>query len=291
MSQTAFPSTSPRRGAFTLVELLVVIAIIGILIGLLLPAVQAAREAARRVQCMNNQTQLGLAVHHFEFSNEFLPAGVINADGPIRNEEIGQHVSWVVQILPFMEQSVLYDHFDIDAGTYAGQNADARRQSIPTMLCPSNPSPAKSNSASGQIGAAHYAGCHHNEESPIDADNNGVLFLNSRLRYAEILDGGSQTILIGEILPSNQSLGWASGTRATLRNTGGFVDHNQWPDNVSVERGSLDVGGFGSFHPSGALFTFADGSTRFINDNINPELFKQFGHRADGELLADGDSD
>jgi prepilin-type N-terminal cleavage/methylation domain-containing protein len=88
-----------RRG-FTLVELLVVIAIIGILVALLLPAVQSAREAARRVQCLNNVAQLGLAVHNFEFHFEHLPPGVVNPDGPIRSEPQGQHVSWIVQILP-----------------------------------------------------------------------------------------------------------------------------------------------------------------------------------------------
>ena len=71
---SSFPWSPPRRRtAFTLVELLVVIAIIGILVGLLLPAVQAAREAARRVSCMNNLTQLGLGMHHHEFSMEYLP--------------------------------------------------------------------------------------------------------------------------------------------------------------------------------------------------------------------------
>ena len=81
-----------KTRAFTLVELLVVIAIIGILVGLLLPAVQAAREAARRCMCMNNIAQLALAVHLHEFGTEHLPSGVINANGPIRNEPIGQHL-------------------------------------------------------------------------------------------------------------------------------------------------------------------------------------------------------
>jgi prepilin-type N-terminal cleavage/methylation domain-containing protein len=277
-----------RRPAFTLVELLVVIAIIGILVGLLLPAVQAAREAARRVSCMNNVTQLGLAVHHHEFSMEHLPSGVINPDGPIRNEEIGQHISWVVQILPFIEQQVIYSKFDIEASAYAPENADARRQRIPTLLCPSFPGRGKAGPDGRElVGTSNYAGCHNDRESPIDADNNGLLFLNSKLRYSEILDGSSQTILLGEMIASERSLGWASGTRATLRNTSKLESLHQWPSDVSVEKGSLDVGGFGSFHTGGALFGFADGSTRFLQSSVDPELFRQLGHRADGELLVE----
>ncbi len=279
------PFRTRMRAAFTLVELLVVIAIIGVLVGLLLPAVQAAREAARRVSCSNNMTQLGLGIHHFEFSMEHLPSGVINPDGPIRHEEIGKHVSWVVQILPFIEQQSVANHFDIDAGTYAPENADARAVSIPTMLCPSFPGERVLTADGDRAGTNNYAGCHHDREAPIDSDNNGVLFLNSRLRYSEILDGGSQTIMIGELIPGPGSLGWASGTRATLRNTSGFIDRQAWPNDLDAETGSLDVGGFGSFHPGGAQFGFADGSTRFLTHSIDEVLFRQLGNRADGELL------
>src|SRR5881275_2054172 len=104
--------TRQKARAFTLVELLVVIAIIGILVALLLPAVQAAREAARRVSCVNNVTQLGLSLHNYEFHFESLPAGVTNPEGPIRNEPQGNHTSWIVKILPYMEQNALYRHFD-----------------------------------------------------------------------------------------------------------------------------------------------------------------------------------
>ena len=93
------------KRAFTLVELLVVIAIIGVLVALLLPAVQAAREAARRVSCMNNTTQLSLSMHSYDFHHEELPPGVTNPDGPIRNEPVGQHVSWTVMVLPYLEQN------------------------------------------------------------------------------------------------------------------------------------------------------------------------------------------
>lgn len=278
--------TSPQwRAGFTLVELLVVIAIIGILVGLLLPAVQAAREAARRVDCMNNLTQLGLGMHHHEFSTEHLPSGVIDSEGPIRNETIGQHVSWAVQLLPYIEQQNVYEHFDIEAGTYAVENKDARGQRIPTLLCPSHPGMGAIKVGDRPVGSSHYAGCHNDVEAPIDADNNGLLFLNSGMRYSEILDGSSQTILVGEILGGSRTLGWASGTRATLRNTSGFEMPSDWPDKLDTETGSLDVGGFGSFHQGGALFTFADGATKFLTHSIDPELFKKFGNRDDGQLL------
>ena len=274
-----------RRAGFTLVELLVVIAIIGILVGLLLPAVQAAREAARRVSCMNNLTQLGLGMHHHEIAMEYLPAGVINPDGPIRNEAVGQHVSWVVQLLPYIEQQNVFKHFDQSAGAYAEVNQEARGQSLPTMLCPSYPGDGVLTEQNQRIGITNYAGCYHDSEAAIDSDNNGVLFLNSNLRYSEILDGSAHTILLGECIPGQDNLGWVSGTRATLRNTSGFDSTRDWTGQQSEEAASSEVGKFGSFHTGGALFTFADGSTRFISENIDLELFRKYGNRADGEML------
>ncbi len=276
------------RSAFTLVELLVVIAIIGILVGLLLPAVQAAREAARRCLCLNNLAQLGLAVHAHEFSTEHFPSGVMNPSGPIRNEPIGQHVSWIVQILPQLEQASVYRHFDQEAGTYAVSNQKARAAKIPTLYCPSSTESTRSNK--DEPGISHYAGCHNDSEAPIDVGNNGVLFLNSRLRFSQIQDGSSQTILLGEMFAGKGDLGWASGTRATLRNTGSL----QGPTKLQTDRGqspedelpgSLVVGGFGSYHTGGAGFVFADGAVNFLSISIDEVLLKQLGNRADGELL------
>ena len=274
-----------RRTAFTLVELLVVIAIIGILVGLLLPAVQAAREAARRVSCMNNMTQLGLGMQHHDFSFEYLPSGVLNPDGPIRNEASGQHVSWTVQLLPYIEQQNAFKLFNIEAGAYAAVNAEVRGQSIPTFLCPSYPGPSKINDGGTSIGVSNYSGCYNDREAPIDFDNNGTLFLDSKIRFSYILVGSSQTILLGESIPHSNTLGWVSGTRATLRNTSGFEEIRNWPRDDSGDTGSLEVGKFGSFHTGGANFSFADGSVRFISQSIDPDLFRKFGNRADGELL------
>ena len=83
-------------------------AIISMLVVMLLPAVQAAREAARRTNCLNNMAQLGLALHNYEYHFEALPPGVTNPDGPIRNEAQGIHVSWIVKILPYMEERAVF---------------------------------------------------------------------------------------------------------------------------------------------------------------------------------------
>ena len=281
-----------HRLGFTLVELLVVIAIIGILVGLLLPAVQAAREAARRVSCMNNQTQLGLGIHHHEFSMEHLPAGSINPNGPVTNQPVGQDVSWIVSILPYIEQEAAFQQFDIEAGAYAESNQPVRALVIPTLFCPSNPmeqTRVENEMTEGAItiGLNNYVGCHHDSEARIDEDNAGLLYLNSDVRYSDIFDGSAHTILLGECKQNQNSLGWVSGSPGTLRNTSGFDKRDPWmPDETTGEEEAETVGMFGSFHPGGAIFTFADGSTRFLSSTIDENLFRQYGNRADGELMS-----
>ncbi len=280
---------------FTLVELLVVIAIIGLLVGLLLPAVQAAREAARRCSCSNNMMQLGLAVHHYEFNKEHLPAGVTDKKGPIRNEAVGLHVGWMVMVLPYIEHTAMYQKFDREEGTNSSVNADVRSQWVSIFKCPSDPDVVQTRLDSTMpldhpLQMSSYAGCHNDSESPIDFNNNGLLFLNSRVKFSDIGDGSSQTILCGEKLPSSNDLGWASGTRATLRNTSVLgppipnLNARMNTNDVSVAN-NLHVGGFGSFHGSGASFAFADGSVHYLSFGIDKSLFRKLGNRADGELL------
>ena len=277
--------------AFTLVELLVVIAIIGILVGLLLPAVQAAREAARRMVCMNNMAQMGLAIHHYEFDRGVLPPGVTDAKGPIRYESIGNHVSWTVKILPYIEQQSLYSKFNQDAGVYATENLALRKLRITSFLCPSNPNITASFDEQ-ELGITHYAGCHNEQEGPIDEGNFGVLYLNSKIKLSEVTDGTTQTILASEKLAIQEKLGWASGTRDTLRNTSGFevlpklVRGANSSDDYPI--GTLSVGGFGSYHTGGINTVNVDGSVRFISRSIELSIFRLLGNRADGEPVSDG---
>jgi len=281
--------TSKQR-AFTLVELLVVVAIIGILIGMLLPAVQQVREAARRTTCLNNLAQIGLAMHNNEFSFGHLPPGVVDKTGPIQNVATGQHVSWTVQLLRFLEQNGIADNFDINAGTYAATNAPARAMIIPVFQCPSQ---GPSINTASTAGLSHYAGCHHNVEAPIDDDNNGLLFLNSAVTYADIYDGSSNTILVGEYIAEAIDLGWASGTRATLRNTGEILGQGDW--NAKYAGGAVAtmpktyVGGFSSPHPGTVNFLFADGSVHAVTVGINAALFENLGHRSDGAMMGGQD--
>ena len=200
-----------RQPAFTLVELLVVIAIIGILIGLLLPAVQAAREAARRMSCGNNVTQLGIAIHNYEMAHRCLPPGTVNDKGPIVHLPIGFHHSWIVQVLPMLDEKVAYERLDHQQSIYAKVNVPVRSYTIGILNCPSD-------IASGPY--SNYAGVHDSREVPIDIDNNGLLFLNSSISFDEITDGAAYTLLIGEKFIDGSELGWSSGTRATLRNLG-----------------------------------------------------------------------
>jgi prepilin-type N-terminal cleavage/methylation domain-containing protein/prepilin-type processing-associated H-X9-DG protein len=203
-----------KRSGFTLVELLVVIAIIAILVFLLLPAINSLRESARRAQCMNHMSQLIMALNSYQMAQGVYPPGVTNPGGPILNQEQGMHQSWIVHLLPYIEEVNVYRMIDHSVGVYHKNNQPARSLHLVPILCPSAMPSLK-------IAESNYAGVHHDVESPIDSDNHGVLFLNSRLSDDDVTDGTRYTLFIGEKIDEpGDDLGWMSGTRATLRNTG-----------------------------------------------------------------------
>jgi prepilin-type N-terminal cleavage/methylation domain-containing protein/prepilin-type processing-associated H-X9-DG protein len=323
-----------RRSGFTMIELVVVVAIISVLIALLLPAVQSTREAARRAQCSNNLTQLGIAIENYEATNLVLPPGVVDRVGPVVETPTSYQFGWICQILPYFEQKNVYNHLNFSAGVYATPNLTARAVTMNVLLCPSDgrrsgwgnrvqnfgvgPSNATLMNLPDAATTA-YAACHNDVEAPIDANNNGVFFLNSHVRLDEIEDGLSHTIFVGEKRSPGDELGWASGSRATLRNTGTpinqtFLDLSDLtpfltdlaggerptnaieavpaPDPVSppaapVAQGSIAVGGFSSSHQLGSNFLFGDGSVRFVRTTINARIFRLLGNRRDGEPIGD----
>jgi prepilin-type N-terminal cleavage/methylation domain-containing protein/prepilin-type processing-associated H-X9-DG protein len=294
-----------QRTGFTLVELLVVIAIIGVLVALLLPAVQAAREAARRMSCTNNLCQLILAVHNYEMAFRVFPPGTINDSGPIRNQPQGYHHNWITQILPFVEEQSTFDHVDFRVGVYDDANLRVRQVPIEILSCPS------SAEFSENFCLTNYVGCHHDMQAPIDVDNHGVFFLNSAIQTLDVPDGLSHTLFISEKrIDKADDLGWMSGTRSTLRNTGVAINAELaaqraarlrsqqaqfgniplTPDDTADAESTdgvdpvLTVGGFGSAHPGGCNAAWGDCSVRFLSQNTSLEVLRKLGHRSDGEL-------
>jgi prepilin-type N-terminal cleavage/methylation domain-containing protein len=290
----------PARAGFTLIELLVVIAIIGILVSLLLPAVQAAREAARRTVCRNNLMQLGLALHNYEMAWTVLPAGTLDAQGPIHSRRTGYHINWIASILPYLEEGVAYRNLDFSLGAYDKKNAAVSAHVVPVLICPTD---------TGAGAYSNYAGCHHDAEAPIDVTNNGSFFLNTYLRDQDFVDGRTYTLFVGEKLMTQNDLGWLSGTRATLRNAGSGINSSSRFGGTLVAVGdyavgydasvqigtppapptgvqpTLVVGGFESRHPGGCQFLLGDGGVRFLAQTIAMNTYAALANRQDGQLI------
>ncbi|QDS96729.1 Type II secretion system protein G precursor [Roseimaritima multifibrata] len=286
-----------RRG-FTLVELLVVIAIIGVLVGLLLPAVQAAREAARRMQCSNNMKQLGLALHNYHDVNKRFPPCSIDGGGKI---------GILVRLLPFMEQQNLFEQVRYD-GNYV-QNLPMAQNRIDGFLCPSGPEQFSVSTAANEadLYTTHYYG----NSGPIGTNaqtnqtyvrdttrenasfgeyaTDGVFQLRSNLRFADITDGTTNTIGMGEVSYEQykfyrawtRGLYWYNGV--ALLST----KNHKWPINAAKNGGftmTFNNGGYGSQHPSGAMFGMMDGSVRFVSETIDMTAYRAAASRGSGEV-------
>jgi prepilin-type processing-associated H-X9-DG protein len=174
--------------------------------------VQSSREAARRAQCANNLGQMYLGLSQYEQAHLLYPPGTVGKLSPAENLPNDLHHNWLAHLLPYAEQQVIYKNIDFSVSIYNAQNASVLKTKVKMYLCPSSAAP--------ETGYSCYAAAHHDVEAPIDENNNGVFFLNSKIGYDDLEDGSAHTLFFSEKVADAFDLGWLSGTRATLRNGG-----------------------------------------------------------------------
>jgi len=296
------PSCTPS--GFTLVELLVVIAIIGILIALLLPAVQAAREAARRIQCANNFKQVGLAMHNYHDTHKCFASGMIRGRG---------YFGWGAFILPYLELRTVHDRINFSAATYFDPDGtrEAGGTRIDAYLCPSDPQNGELVRCCswGSVGEhdnedvrqSNMAGVTDNEDWTINGvtpltfdDAKGVMADGKGCRIAYILDGTSNTLMVGEVTGAGPGTYdahfWITWNLLdTLDGINGqfTVPGGEWPDTGPPTHGYFGMRdtGFSSYHPGGCHFVLADGSVQFLTENIDHTVLSDLTTRGEGEPI------
>ena len=340
---TNFRPIGARRSGFTLIELLVVIAIIGVLIGLLLPAVQAAREAARRMQCINNLKQIGLAVANYESIHGCIVSGYLSTKGPLNQFGVpgnnpdpqtgdnGPGWGWLALLLPQIEQGPLYNAINFNLPTWVADNATVVLIQVNVYLCPSSVDPGTpvrmvdGNLDLLPVANQYFARANYQYNmgwndtgmpASVNYDEtvrgcNGAMHRNSRVRYAEVTDGLSNTVIAGEKTPYLADASWVGiipGYRHFAYNafasagTGGLgVNYDYagallaahsgpslYEDPVVIHPPNSPLGHTDemySLHPGGGNVLFGDGSVRFIKQSINLRTWQALSSRGNGEVI------
>ncbi|MEI8381429.1 MAG: DUF1559 domain-containing protein [Planctomycetota bacterium] len=317
-----------RSRGFTLIELLVVIAIIAVLIALLLPAVQQAREAARRTQCRNNLKQIGLALHNYHDQFQVFPPGCgLSSQSPdpgysvdLTTANRAAAYGWATYILPNLDQSSLYNALNVsnlELCLLMQQPAlrPLSQTSITAYRCPSDVAPATNSSraftnaifADTFPGTSSYAGVHGTRWSHgVDwiqnrTDPYGIFWPASRVGVRDITDGTSNTLMVGERNWDYLSAVWIGTRNYTGNGDVGLrqiVGITNWQINLP---GTNAPRAFHSAHVGGTHFLLADGSVRFVSQNIhfdntlaipgNPQsmvgTYQRLGMRNDGQVIGD----
>lgn len=318
-------SEPKKRNGFTLIELLVVIAIIAILVSLLLPAVQQAREAARRSSCKNNLKQLGLAMHNYHDVYRVFPPGWIGANAAGPHTGLGSSdltgfangFAWGAMILPYIEESSLYDQLDFSLPLTAPANTSSIGVRVATFQCLSDPKPdtaAVTDSAGNSftLGTSNYMGVFGIRDvddciigvgvsATEQCRAEGILYHNSKVAIRDITDGTTHTLMLGERTTFYPNLNtrtnpfygfWMGLVPNSDEGAERFLCHTEHNPNYALAKDSAgmslgDAGDFGSSHTGGAQFVLADGSVRFISENVDSLTFQKLGQIADGQIVGE----
>ena len=311
--------TKAARG-FTLIELLVVIAIIAVLIALLLPAVQQAREAARRSQCKNNMKQLGLAIFTYEETHRCFPLGSFAPWNTVAN--------WRAHILPYIDQTPLYNKLNFNGQSFSGRalgpsNMILSGLSIPVYVCPSSIlSPVVGGINNQQNCLMHmYVGIAGSYPDPSGATvgsasnyggfytNNGAFGHNRITRHSDLIDGGSNIIILGEQsgrvgtqdIRSAYYGGWTGTTFGGAPSSSNPAGRDSWSTGLTsvqypinsktVASGSDNPWDantvLNSFHVGGIHVALGDGSVRFISENADGLLIRKLAATGDGQVVGE----